>query len=564
MKPIKAREQWSSKKIYWLTQVGSAIGLGNLWRFPYLAFKNGGGAFIIPYLLSLTLLGMPLFLLELAFGQFYRQGISGTMAKIHHKFIGVGLFHIWTTMLILSYYCTILTWIFNYIVVSFAASLPFKNNAENYFLNTFLNVRDESPFKVNGWLVLFLALIWIAIFLCVSRGITTMGKVSLILMPICPILLIILLIRGLTLDGAFEGIMFYVTPRFELLLKPSVWMDAASQIFFSIGLAGGVIPALASYASTTQDLVVDTFVITCSNSFVELSAGFIVFSYLGNLAKTLAVPVGKVAASGPSLAFIVFPEALSNMPWSNFFCILFFVTLLLLGITSAYTMVQSIVTSVHDFFPILNGSFITFVVCLFEFCLGLLYTTPTGYYLVDLVDHYTGIMLLVGGLAECFVVFLHAVPGTYTAFGSINNKFYLYHMPNPEETTSFSHENGSLLVVEYIRKCINRRTVIPVPKSWTYVISWFAPVVTVLMIFATVIFNPIYGNYPTSMQLFFGWIPFSMGLFAIAAFLFYYSQLRKRLSFGWRTRNQKFRLNKLGAPPPYEKINMETMQDTDQ
>jgi SNF family Na+-dependent transporter len=410
---------------------------------------------------------------------------------------------------------------------------------------------------------LFLGLIWLAIFLCVSRGITVMGKVSLILMPICPILLIVLLIRGLMLDGAFEGIMYYVTPQFESLLKPNVWMDAASQIFFSIGLAGGVIPALASYASTTQDLVIDTFVITCSNSFVELSAGFIVFSYLGNLAKTLAVPVGKVAASGPSLAFIVFPEALSKMPWSNFFCVLFFLTLLLLGITSAYTMVQSIVTSIRDFFPQFNVSFIAFIVCFFEFCLGLLYTTPVGYHLVDLVDHYTGIMLLVGGLAECFVVFVHSVPGVYSAFGSINNKFYVYRMPNLEELTTFSHENGSLVVIDYIRKCINRRTVIPVPRSWTYVISLFAPVVIVLMIFATIIFNPMYGNYPPAMQLWFGWLPFALGLFVIASFLFYHSKIRHRLSFAWRIRNTRMKYSSSASPPSYQKINIE-MQNTDQ
>lgn len=528
------RDQWSSKKIYWLTQIGSAIGLGNLWRFPYLAFKNGGGAFVIPYLLSLTFIGMPLFLLELAFGQLYKQGIVGALNKIHSKFIGVGLFHIWTTLLILSYYCTILTWVLNYVVISFMQTLPFKNNAENYFLNTFLNTKSRDSFQVNGWLVLFLALIWIAIFLCVSKGIKVMGKVSVILMPICPILLLVLLFRGLALEGASTGILYYITPQFEMLLRPGVWMDAAGQIFFSIGLAGGVIPALASYASNEQDLVIDTFVITCSNSFVELSAGFIVFSYLGNLAKTLGVPVHDVAASGPALAFIVFPEALAKMPGSNVFCVLFFVTLLLLGITSAYTMVQSIVTSAKDFWPRVNISFIAAVVCLLEFLFGIVYTTPMGYSLVDIVDHYTSIMLLIGGFAECIVVLSHSISGSLRALPDEGNrKPFVYHFPIREESNSFYHDKNSLFLVEYLRKCINKRTMVLLPKPWSYSITWFNPVITVVMIFSTIIVAPAYNNYSSTLQFLFGWLPLSIGFFLILAFVFFHSKARERLSFLW-------------------------------
>ena len=528
MHASKPREQWSSTKIYWLTQIGSAIGLGNLWRFPYLAFKNGGGAFLIPYLLALTLLAMPLFLLELAFGQFYRQGIVGTMTRIHKKFVGVGLFHIATTLLILSYYCTILTWVFHYVVISFLSPLPFKHNAEAYFLQTFLNTSSESPWSsVNMWLVLFLAIIWLAIFISVSRGIKLMSKVSLVLMPICPVLLVILFVRGVLLDGAAQGILYYATPRFELLLNANVWMDAASQIFFSVGLAGGVIPALASYASPTQDIVVDTFVITCSNSFVELFAGFIVFSYLGNLAKLSGVGVDKIAASGPALAFIVFPEALSNMPASNAFCVLFFVTLLLLGITSAYTMVQSIVTSVRDFWPHVNVWFIAFSVCFFEFSLGMLFTTPAGYHLVDIVDHYTSIMLLIGGVLECFVVVVASVTGTFSPT-STDEKTFVYHMPNIEESARFGHRNGSLYIVEYLRKCINKKTVIVVPRLWSFAISWFAPVVTVIIVFATIIVQPSYGGYSITMQLLFGWLPLIAGISMVTFFWIYYSDLRRR------------------------------------
>lgn len=534
MQTVRPRDEWASRKIYWLTQIGSAIGLGNLWRFPYLAFKNGGGAFVIPYLLSLTFIGMPLFLLEITFGQLYKQGIVGALKKIHSRFVGVGLFHIWTTMLILSYYCTILTWVLHYVVISFVRPLPFENHAENYFLKTFLNTSSEEVFSVNWWLVLFLGVIWVAIFFCVSKGIKVMGKVSLVLMPICPVLLLILFFRGLALDGASKGIIYYITPQFDSLWKPSVWMDAAGQIFFSIGLAGGVIPALASYASNEQDLVVDTFVITCSNSSVELFAGFIVFSYLGNLAKTLHVPVHDVAASGPALAFVVFPEALSKMPASNVFCVLFFVTLLLLGITSAYTMVQSIVTSAKDFWPQVNLGFIAAVVCLFEFLLGMVYTTPKGYVLVDIVDHYTSIMLLIGGLAECIVVISHSVSGISRSLPTENNKKpFLYNAPDRNSQGSFYHEKSSLFLVEYFRKCINKRTVVLAPKAWNYCVSWFDPFVIVVMIFATIIMAPAYGGYSPTLQFVFGWLPVSLGLFFIAIFAFFNSKLRERLSFLW-------------------------------
>ena len=514
----KKRQMWNNRAIYLITQIGSAVGLGNLWRFPYLAFKNGGGAFLIPYFISLIFLGFPLMILELSMGQLYKQGVVGVFRSINKRTIGVGIFHIITTFMILSYYCNILTWVLWYLLVSiFQKDLPFQKNPEQYFLHEFLHV-GAAQVQFNYVLILFLAIVWTLVFLSISLGIKSSGIISVILSPFCPALLLVFFFRGIALDGALDGIFYYLTPDFSMLMKPSIWMDAAGQIFFSIGLAGGVIPALSSFGKHRQDVVVDNFIITCSNSAIEIFCGFIVFSYLGNLAHVSKKTIPQVAAGGPDLAFIVFPDALSKLPESRIFSISFFLILFILGITSAYTMAQAFSTSLTDRWPkrlppIVSSA----IVCFSGFLFGIMYTCNIGYFLIDLVDHYTSMMLLAGGIAECIAI------GWTFQKGKINYTMKQMFLYQNGDDVSFYELKEHISTVEYIRLTVNQFTKIKLPFLWSILIRFIIPVVVSFLLVITVVKNVNYGGYPLWMQVTFGWLPIAISIFILFFFIIFKS-----------------------------------------
>ncbi|MCK4980656.1 MAG: sodium-dependent transporter [Candidatus Delongbacteria bacterium] len=402
-----SRDRWSSRYIFLFAAIGSAVGLGNVWKFPYLAYKYGGGAFLIPYFIALIVIGIPLLTIEFALGQKMQSGAFDSFVKVHKRAGGIGFAAIFAGFIVVVYYAAVMAWSLLYFMRSFTNDLPWAADSGDYFFNNILKI-SSGVGDIGGvnW-VLFIALffVWVMIYFTIWKGVKSVGKVVAITMPLPIILLVILFIRGITLDGAGYGISAYLTPDFNILLDTDIWLAAISQIFFTLSIGFGIMIAYASYNKKDQNVLGDAVITAVVNSAISLFAGFVVFSVLGYMATSTSVDISEVAKSGPGLAFVVFPKALSLMPWAGFFSVLFFITLLTLGIDSAFSLVEAVNTSMKDRFPKLTLAKISFYTCTLAFLLGILFVTNAGLYYLDIVDHFiTYYGLVIVGLFEVIII----------------------------------------------------------------------------------------------------------------------------------------------------------------
>jgi neurotransmitter:Na+ symporter, NSS family len=401
------RDRWDSRALFLFAAIGSAVGLGNVWRFPYLAYKFGGGAFLIPYGIALFSIGIPLLILELMLGQKFQSGSVEAFRKVNKRFEGVGIAGIMTSFIIVSYYAVVMAWMLVYFFRSFGNPLPWIGDSKTYFFGEVLHLTSGIDHLGGLNLLVLFALfaVWVGIYFCVWKGVKSAEKVIRATAALPVIILLLLFFRGITLEGSFTGILYYVKPDFSLLKHGEIWLAAASQIFFTLSLAVGVMIAYASYNKPEQDVKKDAFIIAFVNSFISLFAGLVVFSILGYMTTVTGTSIKEVATSGPGLAFVVFPEALSLMPMSMLFSILFFVMLLTLGIDSAFSLVESVNTALRDRFPTVSKSWIALFVCCWGFCFGIIYSTNAGLYFLDVIDHFVvefGLVFL--GLLQCLAV----------------------------------------------------------------------------------------------------------------------------------------------------------------
>ncbi|KAM9366310.1 sodium- and chloride-dependent glycine transporter 2 isoform 2-T2 [Symphorus nematophorus] len=457
----KARGNWSNKLDFILSMVGYAVGLGNVWRFPYLAFQNGGGAFLIPYLTMLGIAGIPIFLLEVSLGQFASQG-PVSVWKCIPALQGCGIAMLIISVLIAIYYNIIMCWTLYYLFASLKGSLPWANcrnewntveckdkdmllldacilrdrnitsiknstfclsaNAvgnltklinmtvdenktyvspsEEYFKYNVLHISKgiEYPGDIRWSLAGCLLVAWFIVYVSLAKGIKSSGKVVYFTATFPYVVLVILLIRGVTLPGAFDGILYFITPKWEKLSDAKVWKDAATQIFFSLSAAWGGLITLSSYNKFHNNCYRDTIIVTCTNSATSIFAGFVIFSVIGFMAHELKVPIEKVADEGPGIAFVVYPEALTRLPLSPFWAIIFFLMLLTLGLDTMFATIETIVTSVSDEFPKYlrkHKPLFTLVCCVSFFILGFPMITESGMYMLQLVDTFAASYSLV-------------------------------------------------------------------------------------------------------------------------------------------------------------------------
>ncbi|XP_072296600.1 sodium- and chloride-dependent GABA transporter 2-like [Eucyclogobius newberryi] len=440
-KPPK-RGQWSSKREFILSVVGEIIGLGNVWRFPYLCFKNGGGAFLVPYFLFLLTCGIPLFFLEVSLGQLTGQGGITCWRKICPLFEGIGYGGLIIMLYTVMYYIVILAWALLYLFSSFHSKLPWAScnntwntvNCIDYRLNQTLNV----PLSVNAtssaeefwqrrvlglsggieemgsirWdLTGCLLLSWIMCYFCIWKGVKSSGKVVYFTATFPYLMMIALLIRGVTLPGAADGIRFYLWPDPSRLADPQVWMDAASQILFSYAVSTGCLASLGSYNQRDNNCYKDAFCLCLLNSATSVFAGFAIFSVLGFMSYELGVGIKTVAESGPGLAFIAYPHAVAMMPLPQLWSVFFFMMILFLGLDSQFVYLEGMVTSISDIYPsfFLTGhrrKLLLLGICAVSFVVGLCMVTEGGLYVFQLFDYYacSGIPLLLFAILECICI----------------------------------------------------------------------------------------------------------------------------------------------------------------
>lgn len=388
------REQFSGQTGFILSAIGSAVGLGNIWRFPGVAYENGGGAFLVPYLVALVTAGIPILFLDYAIGHRFRGAAPTALRRIGGRWgrwtESLGWFQVALSFVIALYYTAIIGWALSYFFFSF--DLRWGDDPAGFLLGDYLQVSNDVALTsdVVASVAIPLAIVWIAaigvLALGVARG---LEKVNIVVMPLLALTFGAVVVRALFLPGAAEGLNAFFTPDWSALSDPNVWIAAYGQIFFSLSIAFGIMITYASYRKRRANLTGPGLVVAFANSSFELLAGIGVFATLGFFAFQQGVPVSELdSISGIGLSFITFPAILSQMPGGAIVGALFFGTLALAGFTSLLSILQVTSAAVQEKFgltPRSGAIVIGSVSALLSFAL---FSTTSGLYALDVTDHW--------------------------------------------------------------------------------------------------------------------------------------------------------------------------------
>ncbi len=394
---------WATHSAFLLAAIGAAVGIGNLWRFPYIMGENGGGAFFIPYLVALFTFGIPLLMAEFQMGRGSGLAAPGAFAWLKEKFEAFGWLAVLVTTVVGFYYAAVLSWAIQFLIAAF--QVRWAGNESDFFYSDVLQLSGGAGEVTHlVWpLVIGVAILWTIAYFSLFKGVRLLGKIVkwTVWVPIG--LLIVLAIRGLTLPGAAEGIAYYLTPNWEVLRDPQVWLAAYTQVLFSIGIGFGVMIVYSRHLTKRSDIVNNARIIGFANSAVSFLAGFAVFSTLGFLALQNSQTVAEVAASGPGLVFVAYPAALAQLPGAALFSVIFFITLLTLGIDSLYSIIETMKGALID--KGVDGKRATLILVIAGFLGSLFFVTDGGLYWLDIVDHWLinyGASLI--ALMECILI----------------------------------------------------------------------------------------------------------------------------------------------------------------
>jgi len=483
---------WDNRTAFILAAIGSAIGLGNIWRFPYIAYKFGGGAFLIPYLVALLTAGIPLLILEFALGHKMRAAAPGAFYKARRNTEWVGWFALLVGFGIVTYYAVIMAWSGRYLIASFSQAWgDTPRQVADFFTNKVLG-QTAGPFhlgKVMWPLLGILAATWVWVILSIWKGAKTVSKVVWVTVLLPWVILLVFLIRGVTLPGAEVGLRYFLTPNLEALKDPAVWHAAYSQIFFTLTVGFGVMIAYASFLPKKSDVINNAIIVSLANCGTAFAGGIVVFSTLGYYAQATGQAVSEVVNSGPGLAFVTYPMIINKLPLSGFFGVLFFLMLLTLAIGSAFSLVEGGAAGLIDRFgwkrwKVLVG------IALVAFLVGIIYVTGGGIHWLDIVDHFmNNFGLFVVALLECVVI-------------------------------------GWIWRAHHLRRYSNLRSEVKVGRLWEGMIQWIIPVVIIFILIFTVVDRvraPYAGDYLA--EFLGGWL--AIGVLAEIAVLM--SRLKGRL-----------------------------------
>ncbi|XP_033153884.1 sodium-dependent nutrient amino acid transporter 1 isoform X1 [Drosophila mauritiana] len=426
----KPAEQWGNGLEFLFSCISLSVGLGNIWRFPYIAFQNGGGTFVIPYLIALLVIGRPVYYLEISLGQFTGRGVvkAFDMAPLLK---GVAVGQVLATAASITYYSSIMALTLRFLLASFGSELPWSRcweswgtdchdgNAQNssgkmspaqlYFEREILHEvpNIDTGLGLPNWqLVACLAVAWLVIGGVLIRGIKSSGKAAYFLGVFPYVVLLILLLRAVTLPGAIDGIIYFFKPQWRELLNPLVWYAAVTQVFFSLAICFGTLITYASYNNFNRNVYNDIVIITTMDSCSSIIAGCITFGILGNLAReTGNSDIGSVVKGGAGLAFISYPEAIAKFEYvPQMFAVLFFLMLFVLGIGSTVGMGSCILRVIRDQFGLRSPPIwkLASGLAVLGFSVSISYMTPGGQFILNLVDFYgvsfTALILAIGEL----------------------------------------------------------------------------------------------------------------------------------------------------------------------
>ncbi|XP_055531740.1 sodium-dependent nutrient amino acid transporter 1-like isoform X2 [Wyeomyia smithii] len=414
------REKWGKGVEFMLSCIAYSVGFGNIWKFPYTALQNGGGAFLIPYLVVLFVVGRPIYYLEMVMGQFCSRGCVKVydLAPIM-KGIGVG--QSLAMFVVMTYYTPVLAITLRYLIASFRSVLPWSkcdpswSRCINSDFRGFLNATDPTLSSMNVSAELYftktvmhrapldqgigipdfkltmcLFVSWMIVAVILIKGIRSTGKASYFLALFPYVIILVLFIHSCTLEGSFNGIKYFLTPKWDQLFTVTVWMEAVTQCFFSLSICFGGIIAYSSFNNFSNNVYRDAMIISWLDTFTSIIIGCIVFGVLGNLAHvTHKENIQDVVRQGPGLTFIAYPDAIAKFEYfPQLFSVLFFMMLFIVGIGSNLGVITSIITAIRDQCPMLPNWKVASVISVVGFCLSTIYMAPGGLDLLDVFDNY--------------------------------------------------------------------------------------------------------------------------------------------------------------------------------
>lgn len=466
------RENWSARSGFIIAAIGSAVGLGNIWRFPYVAYENGGGAFLIPYLIAIFAAGLPLLFLDYAVGHKYRKAPPTAYKKLMNA-ESLGWWQVMVTLIIGIYYASVLSWAGSYMFYSFGQQ--WGSDTQGFFFNNYLQNGEGLQFGFVPTLFFGLVIVWASVMFIlyggVRRGVELANK---IFMPLLVVLFTILVIQAVRLPGAVDGLNAFFTPNWEAMKNYKVWLAAFGHTFFSLSVGFGIMVTYASYLKPKTNLTGSGLIVGFANASTEILAGIGIFAALGFMALMADKPVDQVVSGGIGLAFIAFPKIISSLgAGADLFGLLFFSSLFVAGISSMVSILEVPIAAMQDKLKWSRKKAVTIIGGTSAIVSIVLFSSVNSIKLVDIVDHFINNIGIIGGALISII--------------------------------SIAWFKRSALIE--LRDHINRISTVQLGKGWAFTLS----VITSLILLVTLcltIFNLIkngYDTYSSSMLMIFGW-----------------------------------------------------------
>lgn len=439
------KTQWDSSLAFIFAMIGAAVGLGNIWRFSYVLYTNGGGSFFIPYFTAIVIMGIPFLILEYGIGFTFKDSFSNIVRKIKPQFEIIAWILVLFVFIVTIYYMVILSWDLIYLLSSFTFS--WGTDAAAYFTQTVggsSNLSNASFLLIPTTIGVFI--LWIVLWFIAHRNVDKgIGKVSKILIPALFVIMGVIVIYSLTLPGAGIGIDTLLTPNWAMLLDVNIWLAAFAQIIFSLSMGQAIALTYASYLPENSKLIDNVLIVVASNSAFEIFTAFGVFSILGYMSATSGTPMVQLITEGTGLIFVVFPMIFNIMgPIGRILAPLLFLAILFAGVTSALGFFEPMLNSTSaklGWSRKKTATVLTIIGCVFS----LILTTGISSYLVKIIDSFVnefGILLLIG--VQCII---------------------------------FAWFYG----VEHFLPALNEHSTFKVGKTWAFVIKYLLPVVLIVM-----------------------------------------------------------------------------------
>lgn len=426
--------------------IGAAIGLGNIWRFSYIVYTNGGGAFFIPYIVAILTLGIPILIMEYGLGFKYKNSLSNILKKIDSRFEVIGWFIATLVFLVMTYYIIIIGWDVIYLLLSFTKQW---GSDPNLFFNTHLVVGGNSLSQITTivWpTFITVLLIWILIWFISHKNIENgIGRVVKVMIPSLVGIMLLIVAYSFTLTGHDVGLSNLFNPNWNALLNVDIWLAAFTQVIFSLSVGQSIGITYASYLQNNNHLIDNALVVVASNSSFEIITAIGVFNILGFMSLKTGLGIDQIATSGTGLIFVVFPEIFNIMGNAAYIIApAFFICVFFAGVTTMFAYMEPMSLALSKKFKI-KRSKVTTIICVCGFLISLVFTTGAGNYLLGITDEF------LNQFGIFFAILLQAI-----IFG------WLYG-------------------VDKLTSILNEKSIIKVGKKWVFVLKYLLPAVLIVL-----------------------------------------------------------------------------------